>query len=219
MNDFLKVWFVGKRKKKLQEYCSSNSCTLLCHFYLTHFSLSEQSPTAFRLLPGSLPCSQQISRIFCVEVSVWYICSKSASITQPTGGRWKEREIRQRTNFFSPPCLKIASVLWATVVFVKKIRWWLFWFKVVRTDFSQARGVRSNQTIYQLWGLGYQNMTRLGHKVSISLQHQLTLAQSATPSSLSLHRTSHQFMLGCWAACLVRGHWVLQPSKVKCSCF
>lgn len=105
MNDFLKVWFVGTRKKKLQEYCSSNSCTLLCHFYPTHFSLSEQSPTAFRLLPGSFQsCSQQISRIFCVEVSVWCICSKSASITQPTGGRWKEREIRQRTNF--PPPLE-----------------------------------------------------------------------------------------------------------------
>lgn len=201
-------------KKKLQEYCSSNSCTLLCHFYPTHFSLSEQSPTAFRRLPGSFQsCSQQISRIFCVEVSVWYICSKSASITQPTGGRWKEREIRQRTNFFFSPPLPENSISTASNSSL--------WKRYV----GGYSGSKSFEQIFHRH-VGYGQikqsiscMTRLAHKVSISLQHQLTLAQSAAPSSLSLHRTSHQFMLGCWAACLVRGHWVLQPSKVKCSCF
>lgn len=97
--------------------------------------------------------------------------------------------------------------------------WWIFWFKVVWTDFPQARGIWSNQRIYQLWGVASQHVARLAPQVSMSSQHQLTLAQAAAPFYLSLHQPSHQSMLGCWAPSLVRGHWVLQLSKVTCSCF
>lgn len=110
---------VKKKKKKVAGIVQT--AAPCCVTFIQHTFHWVSNPIAFRLLPGSFQsCTQQISRIFCVEVRVWYICSKSTSITQPTGKRWKEREIRRRTNFF--PSLKIASVQWATVVFVKRIR-------------------------------------------------------------------------------------------------
>lgn len=154
-----------KRKKNCRN--TSNSCTLLCHFYPTHFSLSEQSPSAFRLLPGSFQsCSQQISCIFCVEVRVWYICSKSTSITQPTGGRWKERKIRQKTNFFTLPENSISTVSNSGLCEEDTLVDILVQSCLNRFSTGTWDMVKSINLLCSLWGVGSQHVARLAQKVS-----------------------------------------------------
>lgn len=84
---FPNVWFVGKKEKKVAPIVQTVAPRCVAFIQRT-----LQSPNAFRLLLGSFQsCSQQISRISCVEVRVWYNCNPSTSITQPMGG-WESRD-------------------------------------------------------------------------------------------------------------------------------
>lgn len=201
------MWFVGKKEKKVAPIVQTVAPRCVAFIQRT-----LQSPTAFRLLLGSFQsCSQQISRISCVEVRVWYNCNPSTSITQPMGG-WESRDEKKgrsdkgQTSLpenrigtasnsglceaDTPPQGETGNNTGSRRDQTSLVAWRILRFIVVLSCFGVfffGFPARSNEAIFRLWRVGSRTVARLAHKVSATSQHQLALALSAAPSSLSWH--------------------------------
>lgn len=153
---------VKKKKKSCRN--SSNSCTLLCHFYLTHFSLSEQShciqASSWEL---SVMYTADKSHLLCRGESMVHLQQVHQHYTAH-GEEMKRKGDQTKDKLFPLPENSISTVsnsgLCEEDMFptppqgetgndigeqVRKksslVVWWILWFKVLWTDFPQAHGI------------------------------------------------------------------------------